>query len=89
MGAKIGADPLQVLERISNDRPIFLEDYNEPPSFTLCQLITDDNWRGSVVVKECILQTRRQRLQLREMRLRYLLFIELTFAVRIYFLGEV
>jgi hypothetical protein len=77
------------LKRISNDGSIFLQNYNEPLSLTLCQLITDDNWRGSVVVEECILQTRRQRLQLREKRLRFLLFVELTLAVQICLLGEV
>ena len=58
-------------------------------SLTFYQLITDDDWRGSVVVEESILQTRRQRLQLRKERLWFLLLIELTLAVRICFLGKV
>jgi hypothetical protein len=40
-------------------------------------------------MEESILQTRRQWLQLRRRRLRILLFLKLTLAVRIYFLGEV
>ena len=62
MGAKVGADPIQVLERVPDDGPILLQDCNKSPSLTLYQLITDDDWRGSVVVEEGILQTRRQRL---------------------------
>jgi hypothetical protein len=77
------------LQRISDDGSIFLQDCNKLPSLTLCQLITDDNRCASVVVEESILQTRRQWLQLRKRRLRFLFFTKLTLAVRIYFLGEV
>jgi hypothetical protein len=74
---------------ICKDGLIFLQDYNKPPIFTLCHLITDDNWCGYVVVEESVLQARRQRLQLRERRLQFLLFVELMLDVRICFLGEV
>ena len=60
MGTQIGANPLQVLQSVPDDGSVLLQDCNEPPSLTLCQFITDDNWRGSVVVEEGILQTRRQ-----------------------------
>ena len=77
------------MNKIFNDGSVFLQDCNGPPSFTLCHLITDDNWCGSVVVEESILQTRRQRLQLRKERLWFLLLIELTLLVWISFLGKV
>ena len=83
MGAKVGADPLQVLQRVLYDGLVLLQGCNEPLSLTLCQLITDDDWRGSVVVEECVLQTRRQLLQLWKGRLRCLLLTELTLAGRI------
>ena len=70
MGTQIGADPLQVLQRVPNDGSVLLSDSNEPLSLTLYQLIADDDWRGSVVVKKGVLQSRRQRLQLWERRLR-------------------
>ena len=77
------------MERVLDDGSIILQNCNEPLSLTLCQFVTDDDWRGSIVVEECVLQTRRQRLHLRARRLRFLLFVELTLAVQIYFLGEV
>ena len=88
MGTQIGANPLQVLQRVPYDRLVLLQNCNEPPSLTLYQLIADDNWRGSVVVKKVILQSRRQRLQLWETRLLWLLFVQLTLAVRFQLLGE-
>jgi hypothetical protein len=57
------------LERVPDDGPILLQDCNELPSLTLYQFITDDDWRGSVVVEEGILQTNRQWLQLWKRRL--------------------
>ena len=71
------------MERVPDDGPILLQDYNKPPSLTLYQLVTDDDRRGSVVVEEGILQTRRQQLQLWKGRLRCLLLTELTLAGRI------
>ena len=59
MGAQIGANPLQVLQRVSYDGLVLLQDSNERLSLTLCQLVTDDDWRGSIVVKKGILQSRR------------------------------
>ena len=70
MGAYVGADPFQVLQRVPDDGSVLLQDCNEPPSLTLCQLIADDDWRGSIVVKKGILQSRKQQLQLGERRLR-------------------
>ena len=64
MGTQIGANPLQVLQRVPDDGSVLLQDCNEPPSLTLCQLVADNYWRGSVVVKKVVLQSRRQRLQL-------------------------
>jgi len=63
------------LERVPDDGSILLQDCNKPPSFTLCHLITDDDWRGSVVVEKGILQTRRQRLEIWKRRLRFLLSV--------------
>ena len=88
MGAKVGADPLQVLQRVPDDGSVLLQDCNEPPSLTLCQLIADDDWRGSVVVKKGVLHSRRQRLQLEERRLRILLSVKLTLAVQFCLLGD-
>ena len=88
MGTQIGANPFQVLQRVLDDRSVLLQDCNEPPSLTLCQLIADDDWHGSVVVKKGVLQSRRQRLQLEKRRLRFLLSIKLTLAIRICLLGE-
>ena len=58
MGTQIGANTLQVLQRVPNDGSVLLQDCNEPPSFTFYQLVADDNWRGSVVVKKGVLQSR-------------------------------
>jgi hypothetical protein len=62
MGTQIGANPLQVLQRVPNDGLVLLQNCNEPPSLTLCQLVADDDWRGSIVVKKGVLQSRRQRV---------------------------
>ena len=59
MGTQIGANPLQVLQRVPDDGSVLVQNYNEPPSLTLRQLIADDDWRGSVVVKKGVLQSRR------------------------------
>ena len=59
MGNHIGANPLQVLQRVPNDGSVLLQYCKEPPSLTLYQLVADDDWRGSVVVKKGILQSRR------------------------------
>ena len=50
MGTQIGANPLQALQRVPDDGSVLLQDYNEPLSLTLRQVIVDDNWHGSVVV---------------------------------------
>ena len=88
MGTQIGANPLQVLQRVPYDGSVLLQDCNEPPSLTLYQLIADDDWHGSIVVKKGVLQSRRQRLQLWERRLRWLLSVKFTLAVQFWHLGE-
>ena len=59
MGTQIGANPLQVQQSVPYDGLVLLQDYNEPPSLTLCQLVADENWRGSIFVKKGVLQSRR------------------------------
>ena len=50
MGAQVGADPFQVLERIPDDGPVLLQDCNELSSLTLCQLVADEDWHATVDV---------------------------------------
>ena len=88
MGAQIGANPLQVLQRVPDDGSILLQNCNELPSLTLCQL-TLMRLAYSIVVEEGILQPRRQRFYLKKKMLRFLFFVELEVAAQIYFLGEV